>query len=259
VAVVGLVARFLAPEAASPRTRPRPPPGYGVREQCLPFTAAAALGLALPAPFDWGYCRPDEVPAGGRAFRSPVEGRCKDRVFYVRDDPAVCFRGNAFAIEPAAVRRIGPGPVPGLSFFDRSDQQDHVKLHLPYMLRTAEGVALLFVPALNRPRPDGLGVVVGLVETDWYASPVNLVLALPPAPAPVHVRTGEIIAQAVPIAANLRHAVPVLLEPHRRAAVDMLAEMGDWRDAHDRDRSAYKRLSRSRHGRLPDPVAEASD
>lgn len=255
MAVVGLVARFLPPEPASPRTRPRPPPGYGVREQCLPFTAAAALGLALPAPFTWGYCRPAEVPAGARAFRAPVEGACKERVFYVEDDPAVCFRGNAFAIDPAVARRIGPGPVPGLSFFDRPDQQDHVKLHLPYMLRTAAGVALLFLPPINRPRADGLTVVAGLVETDWYANPVNLVLALPPPPAPVHVRAGETIAQAVPIAAALRQAVPDVPEPHRRAVKEMHEAMGGWRDIHGRDRSAYKRLSRSRHGRLPDPEA----
>jgi hypothetical protein len=250
VAVVGLVARFLAPQPASPRTRSRPPPGYGVREQCLPFTAAAALGLALPAPFSWGFCMPEDVPEGGRTFRSPVAGGCPERVFYVQDDPALSFRGNAFAIGPDVARRIGPGPVPGLSFFDRPDQQDHVKLHLPYVLRTAEGVALLFTAPLNRPRTDGLGLVAGLVETDWYASPVNLVLTLPPAPQAVHVCAGEIIAQAVPVAASLRAPAAVVFEAHRREAGEILTGMGAWRDAHDRDRAAYKRLSRSRHGRL---------
>lgn len=252
MAVVGLVARFLAPRPASPRTRDRPPPGYGVREQCLPFTAAAALGLALPSPFAWGFCRPEAVPAGARAFRSPVAGGCTERAFYVRDDADLHFAGNAFMIGATVARRIGPGPVPGLSFFDRPDQQDHVKLHLPYILRTAEGVALLVTAPLNRSRPDGLGVLAGLVETEWYDNPVNLVLSLPPAPAEVHVAAGEIIAQAQLIASALRAPEPVVLEAHRRATADILAGMGTWRDTHDRDRAAYKRLSRSRHGRLPE-------
>lgn len=252
--MIPLVARLRAPLAASPRTRDRPPPGYGVREQCLPFTAAAALGIALPSPFAWGFCRPPEVPAGARAFRSPVAGGCPERVFYVADDPERGFARNAFAIPQAIRDRIGPAPIPGLSFFDRADQQDQVKLHLPYVLRTAEGIDLLFTAPVNRPRADGLALVAGLVETGWYANPVNLVLTLPPAPGSAHVAAGEIVAQAIPVAAALRQPRIETLEPHRRAALNLLDEMRGWRAAHARDRAAYKRLSRSRHGRLPEPA-----
>lgn len=255
MAVVGLVARFLPPGPASPRTRDRPPPGYGVREQCLPFTAAAALGLAIPSPFAWGFCHPAEVPPGGRAFRSPVAGGCPERMFYIRDDSALGFARNAFAIPHEIQARIGPAPMPGLSFFDRADQQDQVKLHLPYVWRTAVGVNLLFLAPLNRPRPDGLTLVAGLVESDWYPNPVNLVLTLPPTPGAVHVAAGETIAQAVPVPAALRESRLDSLEPHRREALNLLDDMRGWREAHDRDRSAYKRLSRSRHGRLPEPAA----
>lgn len=253
MAIIGLVTRFHAPVAASPRTRDHPPPGYGTAEQCLPFTAAAALGLTIPSPFAWGFCRPDEVPEGGRAFRSPVPGGCRQRVFYVRDDPALAFARNQFAVPEAIRARAGSAPIPGLSFFDREDQQDHVKLHLPYIWRTAEGVALLFSAPLNRPRGDGLEVVAGLVECDWYASPVNLVLRLPASPREaVHVAAGETIAQAIPVAASLRRPRLEIVEDHRREARDLFSELGQWREKHERDRAAYKRLAKSRHGTLPD-------
>jgi hypothetical protein len=253
VAVAGLVPRFLPPRPASPRTRDRPPPGYGVREQCLPFTAAAALGLAIPAPFSWGFCPPAEVPAGTRAFRSPVPGGCPHRVFWVRDDPSLSFERNAFAVPVELQARIGPAPLPGLSFFDRADQQDLVKLHLPYVWRTAGGVGLLFTAPVNRPRADGLGVVAGLVECDWYASPVNLVLTLP-STAAVRVEAGEMIAQAIPISAALREVHTDEVAWHRREARTIFEGLRHWRDAHSRDRAAYKRLSRSRHGRMSQPA-----
>src|SRR5205807_5504908 len=59
---------------------------------------------------------------------------------------------------------------PGLSFFDRDDQANLIKLHLPYIWRTPEAVDTLFLPLLNRPAPK-LEVKCGVVETDWYASP----------------------------------------------------------------------------------------
>ena len=251
VAVVGLVTRFLPPAAASARTRQRVPPGYGVQEQCLPFTAAVALGVTIPAPFRWGFCAPAEVPAGARAFRSPVPGGCSERVFYVVDDPALSFERNQYKVPPDIRSRIGPAPVPGLSFFNRADQQDHVKLHLPYVLRTDPGVGLLFSAPLNRPRGDGLGVVSGLVECDWYMAPVNLVLRLPPAARAVHVESGEIIAQAVPVPSALRRVRVEVAASHRREAREVFVGLRDWPDLHDRDRSAYKRLARSGHGRMP--------
>lgn len=224
-----------------------------MREQCLPFTAAAALGFCIPAPFSWGYCNPDAVPKGARAFRSPVPGGCPDRVFYVIDDHERGFSGNQFLVPPDIRKRIGPGPIPGLSFFDREDQQDMVKLHLPYVWRTDPGVNLLFTEPINRPRRDGLRVMAGLVECDWYEDAVNLVLHLPAAPCVVHVRGGDILAQTVPISRMLRQPGFAVLEPHRRAARDAADGVARWRTRHDADRAAYKRLAKSPSGVLPDP------
>jgi hypothetical protein len=251
VRVVPLASRIRAPVPASPRIRARPPAGYGVAEQCLPFTAAAALGFTVPAPFAWGFCDPAEVPAGARRFRSPVAGGCRRRVFYVLDDPEHGFAGNQFAALPEVLQRAGPAPLPGLSFFDRPDQQDCVKLHLPYVWRTAPGIALLFVAPLNRPRDDGLTLLAGLVETEWYADAVNLVLQLPSAPeAAVHVAAGAPIAQAVPVAGDLRRPSLELLPLHKRAARGVLDSLRGWRGAKARDRAAYKRQARSRQGVL---------
>jgi hypothetical protein len=170
----------------------------------------------------------------------------------VVDAPELGFERNAFAAMADIQSRAGPAPLPGLSFFDRIDQQDHIKLHLPYIWRSAPGINLLFTAPLNRPRTDGLGLLSGLVETDWYASPVNLVWVLPPAPRTVHVAAGEIVAQVIAVPAALRQPRAEALEGHRREAINTMKQLRDWRDMHERDRSAYKRLSRSRHGRLED-------
>lgn len=252
VAVVGLLPHFRGPVPASPRTRDRPPPGYGVREQCLPFTAAAALGFTIPAPFGFGCCRPEQVPEGARTFGSPIPGGCPGRVFYVSDDPDHGFVANRYLVPAEVEARTGRAPVPGLSFFDRPDQQDQIKIHLPYVWRTPEGVGLLFTGPLNRPRQDGLGVVSGLVECDWYADCVNLVLQLPQHLDPVHVAAGDVLAQAVPIPADFRRPSLEVLEPHRRQTRLVQQTLGAWRDLHSRERSAYKHLSRSHHGRLPE-------
>jgi len=94
VAIVGFVNRFLAPEPASPRTRDNPPGGYGVREQCVPFTAAAALDAIIPSRFSWGFCEPAAVPVGARAFRSPISGGCPQRLL------RACQIGAASTIAP---------------------------------------------------------------------------------------------------------------------------------------------------------------
>ena len=128
--IVPLVANVRLPHLASARTRTAVPPGYGVREQCLPFTAASALGVLIPSPIRFGLCPPDELPAGSRALRSPLEpadstGRFSDvRLFYVVDDPNCGFSGNAYelAADPRESCRF-KGREPGLSFFDRKDQQ----------------------------------------------------------------------------------------------------------------------------------------
>ena len=71
--IVPLVPNAALPRSASARTRLAVPPGYGVQEQCLPFTAASALGVVIPSPIRFGYCIPDDVPKGCRTFRSPLD------------------------------------------------------------------------------------------------------------------------------------------------------------------------------------------
>jgi hypothetical protein len=252
VAVVGLVDRFHAPAAATPRTRDQRPPGYGVHEQCLPFTAAAAAGFLVPAPFSWGCCLPAEVPEGARCFRSPVEPveGYDERTLYVLDDRAHRFEGNQFTLSDAARRHATRAPLPGLSFFDRADQQEMVKVHLPYLWLTPDGIDLLFTAPINRPRRDGLLVLSGLVETAWYRNPVNLVVMLPEAPAAVHVVAGEPLAQAVAVSSHLRRPTLSIVEDHRRQAREALEGVAAWQAAHARDRSAYRHLARSAHGRV---------
>jgi hypothetical protein len=75
VTLVPLVPNVRLPRVASARTRAAVPSGYGVREQCLPFTAASALGVLIPSPIRFGLCRPDELPPGCRSFRSRATSR----------------------------------------------------------------------------------------------------------------------------------------------------------------------------------------
>ena len=124
-----LVPDALLPVTATARTRAEVPAGYGVQEQCLPFTAAAAAGLLIRAPFSFGWCRPDAVPAGARAFAPPRRDARLDAqaVFYVVDRPESSFAGNAFRLAPIAYRdpqgdtHTYTAVQPGLSFFDRDD------------------------------------------------------------------------------------------------------------------------------------------
>jgi len=255
VTIVPLVPTTFLPQPASAQTRTTIPPGYGVQEQCLPFTAASALGFVIPSPIEFGLCVPSELPPGCRAFRSPLDRVAADghfadpRVFYVVDNPHSRFVGNAYEFDgiPVDGRRPVAVPEPGLSFFDRPDQQDLFKLHLPYIWRTPDAVDTLFMPLLNRPG-NGLGVQSGLVETDWYASPVNLILRKPA--GSIHVRPGDPMAHAILVARGLRRPAVDIAPAHARLSRDARKGLADWDQQHARDRNAYKRLARSRHGRV---------
>jgi len=246
IEIISLVTRFRAPTPSSPRTRNSVPSGYGTREQCRPFVTAAAIGLSIPSPFAWGFCTSNEVPPNARTFCSPVSGGCTERLFYVEDDADYGFTHNQFTIPDEIAQFAGPVVVPGLSFFNRSDQQSLVKLHLPYIFRTREDSGLLFIPPLNRNINTGLTVLSGLVETGWYADAVNLVFQLPPTPGYVHITAGEPIAQVVPMSMDATRPDLVLHEQHRRRTRDTLSAMSEWKAQHDKDRSAYKRLSKAR-------------
>jgi len=252
VSIVPLVPHLALPQASSAHTRAPVPPGPGVQEHCLPFTAASALGLLIPSPIRFGWCHTHEVPAEGLPFRSPVRvagGEPPDsRLFYVVNDQRCRFNGNAFAIEGVFNGR--DLQEPGISFFDRPDQQDLFKLHLPYIWRTPEAVDTLFGPLINRAAQaaHGLEVVSGLVETDWYASPVNLVIRMPP--VSVHVQAGELIAHAVLIARSLRRPAIEISADHSRLSRETRKGLAQWEEQHASDHQAYKQLARSRHGRI---------
>jgi hypothetical protein len=261
VEIFPLVPRLPLPVRATGRTRSEIPPGYGVQEQCLPFVAAAALGVLVPSPISFGLCLPEELPAGAHAFRSPLDrpgpdGCWKDpRVFYVADRRESRFMLNAYTITGLPAR-YGDVREPGLSFFDRPDQMDLVKLHLPYIWRTPPGLEVLFLPLLNRP---GIGfeVLSGLVETDWYANPVNLALRKPVFGQSVHVAAGDPIAQAIFVSRDLRQPETVVMAEHSRAARRFRAELVEWYQSKAADRSAYRRLARQHQSMIQDSPDQA--
>ena len=243
------------PWRAPASTRAEVPRGYGVQEQCLPFTAACALGLLVPAPFDFGFCAQGAVPPGARAF-SPPEVAClagDERVFYVIDHAGSRFTGNAFEADPlpfvdGSGRLLEMQPrQPGISFMDRPDQALFFKLHLPWVLRTPQGVDSHFGPPINRPAP--LDLLTALVETDWYAHPVNLVVRRP-AQGSLHIRRGDTVAQVFFVDRNARRSALRVLSATAPEAQAMREELRQWFLAHHADRSTYRKLARSRQGRL---------
>lgn len=261
VNIFPLVPNVALPAPAPAVARADIPPGYGVQEQCLPFTAATALGFLIPSPITFGLCARGDVPPNVHAFRPPLDEKRRERtpddderVFYVKDDPECRFARNAFTME--AVEVAGPEgkhtftPVqPGLSFFDREDQRDLFKVHLPYVWRTPPEVDTLFLPAINRDAA-GLTALTGLVETDWYANPVNMIFRKPPAPRALHVAAGDCIGQVIFVARAQRRPSLKVLPTHARLARDIRGELVEWYKLHARDRSAYKKLVRSQHGRV---------
>ena len=261
--LIPLVPNVALPRTASARTRMSVPPGYGVQEQCLPFTAASALGVIIPSPIRFGFCTLDALPNGCRAFRSPANkpdtagNYAEPRVFYVFDNPEVRFAGNAYELRGVSGKDSSASvQEPGISFFDRDDQSGVIKLHLPYIWRTPEMVDTLFLPLLNR-RGCGLEVKCGLVETDWYASPVNLALGLPP--GPVHIGIGDPVAQAIFIPRALRRPHLESVAEHDQLNLEARSDLADWDKRHAEDRSLYKVLARSAVGRIEREVSSRPD
>src|SRR5205823_7203646 len=112
----------------------------------------------VPAPIAFGVTALSNVPSAAHRFRAPLEkntpnGPIDERVFYVLDDPTCRFVGNAFTLEANKDQDRGMyAPIsPGVSFFDRDDQLELFKLHLPYICHTSEGVNTLFLSPINRP------------------------------------------------------------------------------------------------------------
>jgi hypothetical protein len=263
VNILPLVPGVGLPTAAPAVARSEIPPGYGVQEQCLPFTAATALGFLIKSPITFGFCLPSDVPAGAHTFRSPLDTKRRERqdyvgederLFYVKDDPSCGFLKNAFMVEPMEIagptgKQVLTPVLPGLSFFDRNDQEDVFKIHLPYIWRTPPEVDTLFLSAINRPN-HSLEILIGLVETDWYAHPVNMVCRKPPAGESLHIVAGETLAQAIFISRSHRRPSLRILPSHARLARDLRSELLEWYKQHDQDRSAYKKIARSQHGQV---------
>ena len=254
VHIVPLVPNVKLPRPSQARTRPQIPPGYGVQEQCLPFTSASALGFLIPSPIRFGLCPASEVPQGCHPFRSPLDhptsGAYKDpRVYYVADNPGCRFVKNAFTFEDIPMDGSKASSVlePGVSFFDREDQQDLFKLSLPYVWRTPPNIETLFLGALNRSS-QGLEVMSGLVETEWYSGAVNLVLRKPQ--GSLHFHEGDWVAQAVLIPRDLRAPSLEVVPDHARLSRNIRKELAEWFRQHAEDRGAYKVLARSRQGRI---------
>ena len=262
VNILPLVSGVSLPTAAPAVARAEIPPGYGVQEQCLPFTAATALGFLIKSPITFGFCSVRDVPAGVRTFSSPFDAKRQqrqdhasegegERYFYVKDDPSCRFLKNAFTVDPIEVAgKQSLSPVlPGVSFFDREDQLDLFKIHLPYIWRTPPDVDTVFLPGINRP-DQALEVLIGLVETDWYAHPVNMVCRRPPFGESLHIAAGETIAQAVFVSRSHRRPSLKVLASHARLTRDLRSELVEWYKAHEKDRSAYKKIARSQHGQV---------
>jgi hypothetical protein len=260
VQVFPLVPNAVLPAPAPAAIRKQVPTGYGVQEQCLPFTAATALGFLIRSPITFGLCQLGDVPAGCHAFRSPIvrshlDGTFDDtRVFYVKDDPACRFVKNAFTLNTfeiveGKIKKPFTPIQPGLSFFDREDQHDLFKLNLPYTWRTPPEVDTLFLPPINRP-PLGLTVLAGLVETDWYAIPVNMIFRKPPRGHSIHVVAGDTIAQVTFLMRTHRRPTLKVIAPYDRLTRELRLEMAEWYQHHAKDRSLYKKLARSAHGRI---------
>jgi len=251
VELVPLVENIELPIPAPAKTRMQIPSGYGIQEQCLPFTAATALGFLIGSPISFGFCSENEVPAGAHSFCSPLaSGKVATphngkTPFYVKDEPECGFLKNAFYQVSATqeVRQIAPG----ISFFDREDQQDMFKVHLPYIWRTPSDVDALFLPAINRSN-SGFTIQAGLVETDWYTNAVNLVLRKDSSTPALHVTRGEPIAQVVFI--NRAYLTPSLrvLPRHTEKARSILREQEDFFLRISENRSVYKKLARSHDG-----------
>jgi hypothetical protein len=169
-------------------------------------------------------------------------------VFYVTDDPGSRFMDNTFTYDPLQPKRGASHFSPGLSFFDREDQIDMFKLNLPYICHTEPDVDTLITAPLNRIGP--FEVVSGLIETDWYANPINLILK-PRSRMPAHVAKGDVIAQMIFLSRPLRRPKVDVQSDHAYLTRKLKLTMAEWVQRRASDRSAYKTLARSQHGRLP--------
>lgn len=104
-----------------------------------------------------------------------------------------------------------------------------------------------FGAPINRLAP--LDLLTALVETDWYAQPVNLV-ARRPAQGALHLRRGDVIAQVFFVDRSARRSSLRVLEHGAPQAGTLREELRQWVLAHHADRSTYRKQARSRQGRI---------
>lgn len=242
----------LVPNVPLPVAAAMPPaaagPAAGARAGGLPAAAAAGTGLLIPSPIGFGWCRADELPAGAHPVAGPV-GDGEDgapRLLYVRDQPACRFERNVFHCAPFRSRdahgrllthKLEPA---GVGLVEGVERGELFRLQLPYVLRTPPGMDSLLLPPLHRPGP--LAVAPRLVETDWYAGPLELILRRPA--GSVHVAAGDVVAQLVLLYREARQAALRVLAAGSAAARALQDDVVRWQVQHGGDRSAYERLAR---------------
>jgi len=102
------------------------------------------------------------------------------------------------------------------------------------VLRKPAGVDIWFGMPVNCAAP--LGLLAGLVETDGYAHPVNLVVHRP-SKGDLHVRCDDVIAQIFFLDRDMRRAEIEVLEQGAPGAVHLREELRQWFLARHQDRS----------------------
>src|SRR5262245_41033854 len=113
--IVPLVPNLELLRRASARTRAMLPPGNGVQDKCLPFTAGSGLVLLILALLLFGHCPAADGPEGCRVFLSPLPAADphRDWVFYVQDNPPCRFERNAYTLDTGEA--VGQILEPGIS------------------------------------------------------------------------------------------------------------------------------------------------
>jgi len=114
--------------------------------------------------------------------------------------------------------------------------------------QTPPGWDTVYTPIFNMIDRPVAPMLVVRVETDWYASPVNLVIGMPP--GPVHIRIGDPVAQAIFVPRPLRQPSLEFVDEHDQLNLQARDGLADWDQRHAEDRSLYKVLARSAAGRV---------
>ena len=81
--------------------------------------------------------------------------------------------------------------------------------------------------------------------------PSILSFAKPPGKHAIHVAVGDPVAQAIFLKRSDRRPALKTVASHARGARDFHTALAEWYEHRAQERSAYKILARSHHGRVP--------